>query len=174
MKAKLVPALAILTVACTQNASAPDAPDPTQEAGAPTAADAAGPESFGAPVSEAGAALSLATIMEKPEEFASKTVRVAGEVRTVCQKKGCWMELASSDAKDGPGARVTFKDYGFFVPKDCAGSRALIEGTIEVKTLPADEVAHLEGEGAKVAAKAADGSAKEIRIVADGVKLWKS
>ena len=37
----------------------------------------------------------------------------------VCQMKGCWMTL-ESDQK----VRVTFKDYGFFVPKDAGGTES--------------------------------------------------
>ena len=42
------------------------------------------------------------------------------KVRRACEKKGCWMELAGAEGI-GPGMRVTFKDYGFFVPKDSRG-----------------------------------------------------
>jgi len=125
-------------------------------------------ESFGAPLA-AGEALPLAKVLEAPDQYAGKTVRVEGKVRSACTKKGCWMELAAPDGT-GPGCRVTFKDYGFFVPRDSAGASARLEGTVQVKTLASREVDHLEAEGAKFA-KAADGTAKEIRIVATGVEL---
>ena len=54
-------------------------------------------------------------------------------MRKACEKKGCWMELAA-DAK-GPGVRVTFKDYGFFVPLDSAGRTAKVEGVVKVAEL---------------------------------------
>ncbi len=135
-------------------------------AGAPAAAKA--PEAFGEPVS-AGEAIPLAKVLAAPDEFAGKKVIVAADVRTACQKKGCWMELASEDAS-APGCRVTFKNYGFFVPKDAAGARARVEGVVEVKKVEKAEVEHLESEGGKFT-KAADGSAREVRIVASGVEL---
>lgn len=125
-------------------------------------------DAFGAPLS-AGEALPLAKVLESPDQYAGKPVRVEGKVRSACTKKGCWMELASEDGK-GPGCRVTFKDYGFFVPRDSAGATARLEGTIQVKTLAKREVDHLEAEGATFA-KADDGTAKEVRIVATGVEL---
>ena len=125
-------------------------------------------ETFGAPL-PAGETLPLARILDNPDSFAGKEVRVEGVVKRACTKKGCWMEIATGQGQE-PGCRVTFKDYGFFVPKDSAGAKATLAGTVQVKTLSQKEVAHFEGEGAKIA-KAADGTAKEIRIVATGVEL---
>jgi len=81
------------------------------------------------------------------------------------------MEVAT-DAS-GPGVRVTFKDYGFFVPTDAAGSRALIQGIIELEEVKKSHVEHLESEGAKFERKREDGSALEVRLVATGVELWR-
>jgi hypothetical protein len=83
------------------------------------------------------------------------------------------MELADELGSDAPGCRVTFKDYGFFVPLDSAGSNARVQGTVEVRVVPAGEVAHLASEGAKFANTQADGSAREVRMVATGVELWR-
>ncbi len=47
------------------------------------------------------------------------------KIDAVCQKKGCWMEV---DLDEGYVARVTFLDYGFFVPLNAAGSDAIIYG----------------------------------------------
>ncbi|MBK6732010.1 MAG: DUF4920 domain-containing protein [Bacteroidetes bacterium] len=46
------------------------------------------------------------------------TGKVKGTVTSVCQNKGCWMKL---DLGNGESMRVTFKDYGFFVPKEKQG-----------------------------------------------------
>jgi hypothetical protein len=34
---------------------------------------------------------------------------------------------------NGDDLRVTFKDYAFFVPKDCAGKTAIIDGTARIE-----------------------------------------
>ena len=73
--------------------------------------------------------MALAEVLARPSDFDGKTVAVEAKIRRACRKKGCWMELAASDA--GPGVRVTFKDYGFFVPTDSAGRLAHVEGMIE-------------------------------------------
>lgn len=53
-------------------------------------------------------------------------VKLEGEIIATCEKKGCWMTMKM---EDGEEIRVTFKDYGFFVPTSGAeGKRAIIEG----------------------------------------------
>ncbi len=64
---------------------------------------------------------------------------VEGKVLSVCQTKGCWMNL---DKGDGTGIRVTFKDYGFFVPKDIAGKTVIIKGIAQVNTTSVAELRH--------------------------------
>lgn len=100
-----------------------------------------------------------------------QTVTVSGKVRRACSRKGCWMELADQVEGAAPGCRVTFKDYGFFVPKDSAGASATVEGVVQVKRLPRSRVVHLEAEGAQFAHKNEDGSANEVQLVATGVEL---
>ncbi len=110
----------------------------------------------------------LADLLAKPEAHEGKTVQVQGQVRKACEKKGCWMELAM-DAKN-PGVRVTFKDYGFFVPLDSAGSQARVEGVVKVTELSENRAKHYEGEGA-IVPRGADGKPREVQLVATGVEL---
>jgi uncharacterized protein DUF4920 len=103
----------------------------------------------------------LADILAKPEN--GRAVRVEGKIAAVCREKGCWMEL-----RQGEGAvHVTFEDYSFFVPKDAAGSDAVLEGKVVVKAPHPDDVKHLKGEGAGAAAAA------RVSIEATGVELRK-
>jgi len=125
---------------------------------------------FGQPLS-AAPAVPLSQVLANPDSYAGKELTVDGRVRAACTRKGCWMELAPTSENAGPGCRVTFKDYGFFVPTNSAGSTARVQGTLEVRSVDAAQVAHLESEGGKFAGKSADGSAKELRLVATGVEL---
>ncbi len=126
---------------------------------------------FGAPLS-AGTAIPVGQVLAAPESFVDKTLLVSGTVRNVCQMSGCWLELTEGDAKNG--CRVTFKNYGFFVPKDAQGATATVEGVVAVKTLPKSEVDHLESDGATFASKLPDGGARQIGIVASGVELRRN
>jgi hypothetical protein len=81
------------------------------------------------------------------------------------------MELAEGADPKLPGCRVTFKDYGFFVPTDSAGASARVEAQLELATLSPASVDHMEREGASFPNKASDGSAREVRLIATGVEL---
>lgn len=113
-------------------------------------------------------AVTLQHLLQKPDAHAGKTVMVEGKVRRACAKKGCWMELASTES--GAGVRVTFKDYGFFVPVDSAGSSARVEGLVKVTELSEERAKHYESEGALVP-RGKDGKPREVHLVASGVEL---
>ena len=129
-------------------------------------------KSFGAPIAP-GPELALSDVLASPERFRDQAITVEGHVRSACTRRGCWMEVAEGADPKLVGCRVTFKDYGFFVPTDAAGSTAKVQGTLGVNTLPPERVAHLESEGGQFPNKNADGSVEELRLVATGVELWR-
>ena len=112
--------------------------------------------------------VSLDKVLNAPNEFADKQVRVNGTVKKVCLKKGCWLVLAGK-AKN-TRARVTFKDYAFFAPMDSAGWSASVEGFVKAKTLSEAERAHLASDG-KV--DVTEIPKAEIRIVASAASFVK-
>lgn len=113
-------------------------------------------------------ALSLAEAMKSAEKFLGKSVVVEGVVDAVCQKKGCWMELIPQPGE--ASVRVTFKDYGFFVPMDCKGMLVRAEGVFEMKKLSKEDADHMVAEGASLE-RNEDGTANELAFVATGVEL---
>lgn len=124
----------------------------------------------GAPINADAAVVPLAQVLEKPEAYTKDAVVTEGVIEAACTKMGCWMQVAPESGK--AGMRVTFKDYGFFVPKDSKGMNARMEGTVTVKTLSKEEADHLAGEGAKLS-RNEDGTAREVSFVANGVELHK-
>jgi hypothetical protein len=91
---------------------------------------------FGADINDSGVVTltELVAELESKDEFSGKVV---GEIKEVCSKKGCWMTI---DLPNGQSMRVTFKDYGFFVPLNSSGYPVVIEGiatkkVTDVKTL---------------------------------------
>ncbi|MEZ4900456.1 MAG: DUF4920 domain-containing protein [Spirosomataceae bacterium] len=115
------------------------------------------------------AAAELPAKMGGQEKIATKVV---GTVESVCQAKGCWMKVKTTD---GQTMRVSFKDYGFFVPKDIAGKTVVFEGEAVKKTTPVSELRHY----AEDAGKSKEEIAKitepknELTFVADGVIVKK-
>lgn len=169
-----------LSVACLVSSGCDLEPEPAktklieqpQQKDAPRAQphEASEKKSYGAPLSDREPTTLLA-VLEDPTAYADKEILVAGKVRRVCTRKGCWMEVSEGEAEDAPGARVTFKDYAFFVPTTSAGKDARVEGKVVVKQIEPKTVEHLESEGGTLREKKADGSAVEVQIVARGVEL---
>lgn len=94
--------------------------------------------------------------------------KISGEIKEVCTKKGCWMTI---ELPNGEAMRVTFKDYGFFVPTNSQGFPVILEG---VATLTETDVATLqhfaEDQGKSAAEVAAITEPKrEITFEATGV-----
>lgn len=155
---------------------APAAPAPEGEVAQPaSAACAAFPgeeaEIFGAVLAPNQGITPLTEVLMAPEEFVGKDVFTTGVVRASCTKRGCWMEIRPEDDRGGATLTVRFKNYKFFVPLSSRGAHVAIQGKVLVKTLSADEVAHLEAEGATIPGKLEDGTAKQVQFTAIGVEM---
>jgi hypothetical protein len=97
-------------------------------------------------------------------------VKVIAPVESVCKKKGCWMQLK---AADGSNMRVTFKDYGFFVPVNTQNKTAIVKGIVRVEeTSVADLKHYAKDKGAtQQEIDAITSSKRELVFEADGVIL---
>ena len=102
----------------------------------------------------------------------SLKTKVIGTVESVCQAKGCWMNIVSENPEK-PSMFVKFKDYGFFVPKDISGKKIIMEGYAFKEITPVDELRHYaEDEGKSKEEIAAITSPKEeLKFMASGVLL---
>lgn len=134
-----------------------------------TTAFAADTITRGAAISRDAKSVPLAEVLAHPDDYTKNAVVVEGTVTNACERKGCWMQLTADGKR---GVRVTFKDYGFFVPLDSKGAKARAEGVTVVKTLSKKDADHLEEEGAKLT-RNPDGTAKEVSFVASGVELTR-
>jgi hypothetical protein len=72
----------------------------------------------------------IASILEKPEDFVGKQVRIEGVITGICKKRGCWMKI--SDPKTGDGLRIKVTDGVIVFPYTSMGSKAAAEGVFEV------------------------------------------
>ena len=99
-------------------------------------------------------------------------LKLKGEIAEVCQMKGCWMTVATGD---GQTIRVTFKDYGFFIPKDAAGKKTVIEGEAKMETVDVATLKHYAEDAGKSAEEIAAITEPETKLtfVATGVEIEK-
>lgn len=125
----------------------------------------------GKKITEEGAiaATELAAKMGDKKEM---TTKVEGTVQDVCKMKGCWMTVKTADGKT---MRVTFKDYGFFVPKDIAGKQVVFEGLAQTTVTPVAELRHYAEDAGKSKSEIEkiNQPEKALTFVADGVIVKK-
>lgn len=92
------------------------------------------------------------------------------KVTEVCQAKGCWMKVK---LPNGESMRVTFKDYGFFMPKDLAGKSVKMYGIAKKEETDVETLKHFAedgGESEEEIAKITEPK-MDYKFVASGVKL---
>jgi hypothetical protein len=138
----LLSTLVILSIGCSKQTAEPAAPI-KEEAPAKAPAAAAEIVKTGAPIGHDNV-VAVGEVLANAASLKGKSVRVSGKIEQVCQKKGCWMELAGS--KPGESLRITAKDYGFFFPISSNGHNALVEGQLEVSELSVEDAQHIEDE----------------------------
>ncbi len=96
--------------------------------------------SFGAKIDETGSiGMDSLVAMMSTSNGEISGLKVTGKITECCQTKGCWMNV---DKGDGSGMRVTFKDYGFFVPKNAGGKTAVFTGKAFMDTTSVEDLRH--------------------------------
>jgi hypothetical protein len=112
-------------------------------------------------------AISLTSAMEASDQETELIIETT--VNKVCQKKGCFFVAVDGENS----ARVTFKDYGFFIPTNSTGKEVVLRGVLTEKTLSEEQVRHF----AEDAGENSDdivGEQKEYSIVATSIMIPKS
>ena len=113
----------------------------------------------------------VAELVKNIKDLDGKTLRVEGTVESVCPKKGCWTWVTGAD---NTRMFVRFKDYAFFLPKDCAGQEIVLEGVAQKKTLSVEEARHYaEDRGDLEGAKKITEPQEITFVMASGVHLLK-
>ncbi|MCB0620428.1 MAG: DUF4920 domain-containing protein [Saprospiraceae bacterium] len=161
-------ALAISLWACG-NSGEENAADTAQEqAGATSEANG---QTFGDAVTAEGA-INYEDLYQQMNAADSLPAKVIGMVDQVCQVKGCWMDIVAQKEGVEP-MRVSFKDYGFFVPKDIAGRQVIMEGYAYREVTTVDELRHYaEDEGlSKEEIEKITEPIEELKFLASGVLL---
>ena len=95
-------------------------------------------EIFGAEVPDLGATVNLTELINNSAEYQDKEVLVATRIAKVCQKKGCFFVATEGAAT----ARVSFKDYGFFIPTDSGGKDVLLAGVFSRAVITDEQAEH--------------------------------
>lgn len=127
---------------------------------------------FGEKIDESGA-ISYDSLLVVLASADSVQAKVTGMVDGVCQTKGCWMDIVSEQDTSAEVMFVQFKDYGFFMPKDLAGKKVVIEGMAYREITSVDDLRHFaedEGLDPEEIAKITEPK-EELKFMASGVKI---
>ena len=129
------------------------------------------PKSFGEKITADNAmeASKLPELLKGKENVQAK---ITGTVNEVCQKKGCWAKM---DVGNGETMMIRFKDYGFFLPKDCAGKKLVLNGVATYEVTTVEELRHYAQDAgrSKEEIEKITEEEKSLSFEADGVLLYE-
>lgn len=120
-------------------------------------------------------AISKEELLEKyksMKEADTLQVKVASKIVDVCQKKGCWMNLELGNKEN---AFVKFKDYGFFMPLNAAGSDVVVSGKAFIELTSVDDLKEYAKDAGKsqAAIDSIVSPERNFSFLADGVLIKK-
>ena len=129
--------------------------------------------SFGAKIDDQGS-IAFDEALEKINGVDSMYMKITASVTEVCQAKGCWMNVVGDKTKDKPFF-VKFKDYGFFMPKDCAGKKVVMDGIAYKEVTSVDELRHYASDkgASKEEIEKITEPKEELKFLASGVLLYE-
>lgn len=128
-------------------------------------------KNYGEKISEDNAISTSAVVKQLYKKDKVET-KMEGIINTSCAVKGCWMSM---QLPNGEEMRVTFKDYGFFVPTDgLNGKKAIVSGVALKSVTDVETLKHYAedaGESQEEIAKIKEPKA-ELTFIADGVLIY--
>jgi len=124
---------------------------------------------FGANVTTDGA-IAATELFAMMKGYDSLQVKMVGSITSVCQNKGCWMTMDMGNEEE---MMVRFTDYGFFVPMNAAGNKAVIEGMAFIDTVSVEMLRHYAEDGGEPEEVINAITEPEVKIAftADGVLI---
>ena len=125
-------------------------------------------EVFGATLPEHGTPLNLGDLVNEYDKYQDQEVVLETRIAKVCQSKGCFF-VATEGATT---ARVSFKDYGFFIPTDSGGKDVVLLGILSRESVSKEEAEHYAKDLGETAAS--DPERFQYSIVASAVKIPRS
>lgn len=109
-------------------------------------------------------------LIENSSVFDGQQVATTGIIKQVCQKKGCFFILTNED--EDRSARITFKDYEFFIPTNSAGNEVHLVGEFKIKELSEEKAKHY-AQDAGEDPEEIEGAQQEYGLTATSVKIIK-
>lgn len=129
---------------------------------------------FGDSISSDGAITytEMTSKFENLKEGDTVDVKFTSTINDVCQKKGCWMNVALDNDKS---SFVKFKDYAYFVPMNAEEKEVIISGKAYISEESVADLKHYAEDAGKsqAAIDSIIAPKKKFLFMADGVLIKK-
>ncbi|WP_419174704.1 DUF4920 domain-containing protein [Desulfosediminicola sp.] len=130
-------------------------------------------KTYGNGISE-GESTAISRILDAPDEYLGKIVRVEGLIIEVCAKRGCWIYVAGDRPNEKIQVKVTDGEIVF--PMSATGRVGIIEGIVDEVKLSREELIkyqqHLAEEKGKPFDPASiDEGTRFIRLIGLGAEI---
>lgn len=80
----------------------------------------------------------ISSIIDNPETYVGKKVKVSGLIVDVCSRRGCWIYLAGD--REFEKIRIKVTDGEIVFPMEARGKQGTVEGVVESLELTREEV----------------------------------
>jgi len=130
----------------------------------PVVSDASS-ETFGASLDTSTPRATLNELLSSPSKYTENPFLLTTKIAKVCQKKGCFFIAQENNHT----VRVSFLDYGFFLPTDSSGKTVTLTGTLVERNMSKEQAAHFKADLASETELIKAG--KVYEIVANSVKV---
>ena len=94
-------------------------------------------KTFGQPVS-LSEETAVSSIIDNPDAYVGRKVKVSGLVIDVCSRRGCWVYLAGD--REFEKIRIKVTDGEIVFPMEARGKQAVVEGVVESMELSKEQV----------------------------------
>ncbi|MEZ0373789.1 MAG: DUF4920 domain-containing protein [Candidatus Sericytochromatia bacterium] len=106
----------------------------------------------------------MSELLEHPDRYLNKDIRVEGIATDVCPKRGCWMKVSGLDKKGSLMVKV--QDGEMVFPLSARGKSLVLQGRLVKSVMPRHDVLELEQARAEKAGQKFDpASVKGDRVM---------
>lgn len=124
-------------------------------------------ETFGSTLNTELPKVTLANLMTNSNAHMNNEFLLETRIAKVCQKKGCFFIAQQEEHV----VRVSFLDYGFFLPTDSSGKTVTLSGKLIEKQMSEEQAAHFKSDLQDSTANSAIKAGKVYEIVASSVQV---
>jgi hypothetical protein len=115
----------------------------------------------------------VSAILDNPDQYIGKEVRIEGMIIEVCAKRGCWVYVAGD--RQGEKIQVKVTDGEIVFPMSASGRMGVIEGIVEELKISREEMIKYQQHLAEEKGQSFDPSTvkdeRMIRIVGLGAEI---